>query len=118
MTCTKEQIRKFMRYRKTHSLEIAAAKAGMSENTARRYFKQGGKPLPTVDRVYRTRRDPFAEVWDQLAEMLTKDPGLEAKTLLQWLLESYPGKFRSTHLRTLQRRVSEWRVLHGSYSQK
>ncbi len=85
----------------------------MSENTARRYFKQGGKPLPTVDRVYRTRRDPFAEVWDQLAEMLTKDPGLEAKTLLQWLLESYPGKFRSTHLRTLQRRVSEWRVLHG-----
>ena len=113
MTCTKEQIRKFMRYRKTYSLETAAAKAGMSENTARRYFNQGGKPLPTQDREYRTRMDPFADVWSQLEEMLTKDDGLEAKTLLQWLLESYPGKFRQTHLRTLQRRVSRWRVLHG-----
>lgn len=113
MTCTKEQIRKFMRYRKTHSLEVAAAKAGMSENTARRYFKQGGKPLPTRDRAYRTRMDPFADVWDQLEEMLARDNGLEAKTLLQWLLENYPGKFRPTHLRTLQRRVSQWRVLHG-----
>lgn len=114
MTCTKEQIRKLMRYRKTCSLEIAASKAGMSENTARRYVKQGGAALISKDRDYRTRRDPFAGVWDQLQEMLTRDEGLEAKTLMHWLLENYPGQFRPTHLRTLQRRVCHWRAMHGS----
>lgn len=114
MVCTEAQIRKFMRYRKTCTLETAAAKAGMSENTARKYFKQGGKKVPTPDREYRTRTDPFADVWKQLQTMLENDEGLEAKTLLQWLMESYPGHFRPNHLRTLQRRVCQWRALHGS----
>ena len=113
MTCTKEQIRKFMRYRNTHSLEAAAAKAGMSENSGRKYLKQGGKQLPKLERDYRTRKDPFADVWSQLEEMLSNDDGLEAKTLLEWLLEAYPNKYRAAHLRTLQRRVSEWRALRG-----
>ncbi|MFN8551477.1 MAG: IS21 family transposase [Candidatus Obscuribacterales bacterium] len=113
MTCTKAQVRKFMRFRKTHSLEVAAAKAGMSENTARKYVKQGGQILPTPDRDYRTRQDPFREVWNELQTMLENDSGLEAKTLMHWLLERYPGKFRQTHLRTLQRRVCQWRKLHG-----
>jgi len=103
MTCTKEQIRKFMKYRKTLSLEVAAAKAGMSENTARRYSKMGGKCLPKPDRDYRTRNDPFAVVWEQLDDMLKADAGLEAKTLLEWLQEAYPGQFKQSHLRTLQR---------------
>ncbi|MFA6559259.1 MAG: IS21 family transposase [Candidatus Obscuribacterales bacterium] len=113
MTCTQEQIRKFMRYRKTHSLEVAAAKAGMSENTARKYSKQRGRKLPKQERDYRTRKDPFAEVWDQLQDMLAKDAGLEAKTLLEWLMEAYPDQYEPALLRTLQRRVSEWRALHG-----
>lgn len=113
MTCTKEQIRRFMRFRKTCSLEVAAAKAGMSENTARKYSQRGGKQLPAPDRDYRTRRDPFADVWNEIEEMLCLDAGLEAKTLMQWLLERYPDNFRATHLRTMQRRVSQWRALHG-----
>ena len=113
MTCTKEQIRKFMKFRKTCSLEIAAAKAGMSENTARKYSQRGGKQLPVPDREYRTRRDPFVDVWSELEEMLSLDAGLEAKTLMQWLLERYPDKFRPAHLRTMQRRVSQWKALHG-----
>lgn len=113
MTCTKEQIRKFMRYRKTNTLEAAAAKAGMSENTARKYAKQGGKIVSKAERDYRTRPDPFVEVWGQLEDMLKGDAGLEAKTLMEWLLEAYPGQFQRAHLRTLQRRVSEWRALHG-----
>lgn len=69
--------------------------------------------MPTAERVYRTRTDPFADVWCQLQEMLEQDHGLEAKTLMQWLLEQYPDRFRQTHLRTLQRRVCQWRALHG-----
>lgn len=114
MTCTEKQIRKFMRYRKTCSLEVAAAKSGMSENTARKYARQGGERVVIKDRDYRTRRDPFAEVWNQIEEMLSRDEGLEAKTLMQWLLEMYPDQFRPSQLRTLQRRVSLWRAMHGS----
>lgn len=113
MTCTKEQIRKFMKYRQTCSLEVAAVKAGMSANTARRYAKRRGVSLNSKERDYRTRQDPFCDVWEQLQGMLKRDEGLEAKTLMQWLLETYPEKFKSTHLRTLQRRVSQWRALHG-----
>lgn len=113
MTCTREQIRKFMRYRSTNSQEAAAAKAGISENTGRKYLRQGGRQLPKLERGYRTRKDPFADVWKQLEEMLSNDDGLEAKTLLEWLLEAYPDKYRVSHLRTLQRRVGEWRALSG-----
>jgi transposase len=113
MTCTKAQVRKLMRLRQTHSREVAAAKAGMSENTARKYVKQGGEILAAPERDYRTRRDPFREVWWELEKMLEGDSGLEAKTLMRWLLERYPDQFRPTHLRTLQRRVSHWRALHG-----
>jgi len=113
MTCTREQIRKLMRVRKTCSLEAAVVKVGMSENTARKYLKRGGQQLPTPDRDYRTRTDPFAEVWSQIEKMLVSDAGLEAKTIMQWLLERYPDQFRSNHLRTLQRRISQWRALHG-----
>jgi transposase len=113
MTCTKAQVRKFMRFRKTHTLEIAAAKAGMSENTARKYVKQRGQILLVPERDYRTRQDPFGDVWCELQAMLENDSGLEAKTLMHWLLERYPDKFRPTHLRTLQRRVCQWRALHG-----
>lgn len=89
----------------------------MSENTARKYARRGGQQLISKDRDYRTRRDPFADVWDQLQAMLTRDEGLEAKTLMQWLLETYPEQFRPTHLRTLQRRVCQWRALHGQGKQ-
>ncbi|HMY55607.1 MAG TPA: IS21 family transposase, partial [Candidatus Obscuribacter sp.] len=69
--------------------------------------------MPKPERDYRTRPDPFSEVWGELEEMLKGDAGLEAKTLMEWLLEAYPGQFQRAHLRTLQRRVSEWRALHG-----
>lgn len=36
--------------------------------------------------------------------------------MMQWLMENDPGQFRQTQLRTLQRRVCQWRVMHGSGS--
>src|SRR5262249_14102763 len=97
----------------TKTLAAAAARAGMSENTARRYVQRGGKPLDQKPRKYRTRKDPFTDVWDEVSEMLAADPGLEAKTLMEWLTERYPGRFLASQVRTLQRRVRDWRALHG-----
>lgn len=113
MTCTPEQIRKLMKDSKTKTLAVASARAGMSENTARKYVRQGGKPLAKKLRRYRTRKDPFTDVWDEIATMLAGDPGLEAKTLMEWLLERYPDRFIASQVRTLQRRVREWRALNG-----
>jgi hypothetical protein len=40
---------------------------------------------------------------------LQKEPDTIAKVMLQKLEEKYPGQFCSKLLRTLQRRIGEWR---------
>jgi len=104
----------FMKLIKTHSREIAAAKAGIDPKTARRYVQAGLLPSQArVDRDWRTRPDPFEEVWPVVEGMITDAPGLEAKTLMKWLLAKHPGVFKSGQLRTLQRRIRDWRALEG-----
>jgi hypothetical protein len=97
------------------SKELAAAKAGMSPKTARKYRRLGTLPceVKRMDRDWRTRLDPFADVWPQLEAVLQLNPGLEAKTLFADLQRRFPGRFRDSQLRTLQRRVKTWRALHG-----
>ncbi|EDX83037.1 hypothetical protein S7335_215 [Synechococcus sp. PCC 7335] len=58
-------------------------------------------------------RDPLAEVWgSELEPMLRREPRLKPTTLFEYLEEQYPGKYPQV-LRTLQRRVREWKALHG-----
>jgi hypothetical protein len=94
----------------------AAAKAGMDDKTARKYRRLGKLPseVRRMDRDYRTRPDPFAEVWPQLEALLRVNPGLEAKTLFDDLQRRFPGRFADGQLRTLQRRLKQWRALEGS----
>lgn len=115
MTCTNEQLRILIKYSITHNQAIAAAKAGMSLSTAKRYLRMRGKRKKRENRsrTWRTREDPFKDVWPILREMLMRDSGLEAKTLMDWLLEQYPGQFDRGQERTLRRRVHDWRVLEG-----
>jgi hypothetical protein len=112
MVCTKEQIKKLMKYTRTCTREVAAVKAGMSIRTARKYMKQKGM-VAQIERDWRTKPDPFAEVWSELKGMLTKDTGLQAKTLMEWLIEREPEKFQANQLRTLQRKLRNWRALDG-----
>jgi hypothetical protein len=96
--------------------ERAAAKAGLGPKTARKYRRLGRLPseVRRMERNYRTRPNPFAEVWPQLEEQLGLNPGLEAKTLFDDLQRRFPGRFADGQLRTLQRHVKQWRALHGS----
>jgi hypothetical protein len=112
MTITKEQVRRLQKFSQAYPLAVAAAKAGMSENSARKYLRQGGIVKET-ERDWRTRPDPFSDVWDEVAALLKADPGLQAKTILEWLIEMHPESFSDAHLRTLQRRVRDWRALEG-----
>jgi hypothetical protein len=61
-------------------------------------------------RTYRTRVDPFEVVWPQVEEWLGERPDATAKDLFLRLQESMPGAFPSGQLRTLQRRVKQWRT--------
>ena len=112
MTCTRQQMDILMKYSKIYKQEVAAAKAGMSVRTARRY-KQSGKRSARAPREYRTRNDPFEGVWNEICTLLSRDCGLEAKTIFEWLQVQHPGKFSKGQLRTLQRRVREWRATEG-----
>ena len=91
-------------------LSRAAWKTGMDPKTARKY--RDGK-LPSeraTEHTWRTREDPFAEIWEEVHEQLAENPGLQAKTLFDWLGRKYPGRFDDGQLRTFQRGVKRWRA--------
>ena len=60
-------------------------------------------------RHWRTRTDPFASVWPRVEEWLVAEPDVTAKALFYRLQEEYPQTFPAGQLRTLQRRVRDWR---------
>jgi transposase len=95
------------------TLERAALKSGMSENTARRYRDGGAMKATRAVRTYRTRPDPFEAVWPEVEKMLEAAPGLESKTIFGLLLERPDSTFTDGQLRTLQRRIRRWRAEHG-----
>jgi transposase InsO family protein len=93
---------------------VAAAKAGVCRQTASKYIQSGKLPSEMKGvRHWRTREDPFAEVWPEVEEQLRQMPGLWASTIFEELQEKYPGRFQAGQLRTLYRRVRAWRALHG-----
>jgi hypothetical protein len=99
-----------------NTLGAAAAAAGMCERTARRW-EEGPLPSATkTPRTWRTRDDPFAGVWtaDVVPRLQADEKGrLQALTLFDWLCDQHPGRFQPGQVRTLQRRVRDWRAQHG-----
>lgn len=113
MAVTKQQVKVFMSQRKQGKTQTAAAAtAGMSESTGRR-IERGTAGKRQCERRWRTRKDPFCEVWDEVEVQLKRDPKLRALTLLEWLQEQHPGEYPDSLLRTLQRRVKAWRARCG-----
>ena len=98
-------------------LSQAAAKAAMSERSARSW-QQGLLPSQTKSpRSWRTRTDPLSGVWERDVVPLLeadKDRLLEAPTILAELRKVEPERFATDeHLRTLQRRLRDWRAVQG-----
>src|ERR1700679_2039249 len=112
MTCTPQQIQILMRYSKTHGQETAAAKAGMSIRTAREYLTTGGMMTGEKTKNISKRTDIFDGVWVEIETMLSIDPGLQVKTIMQMLIDR-DDSFEWGHLRTLHRRCRNWRALNG-----
>ena len=92
----------------------AAARAGMSVRTASSYERLGQLPSQRAHpRIYRTRPNPFAEVWSWIVSQLERDAALQATTLFGLLGTLHPGRYQAVQLRTLQRQVATWRAQYG-----
>lgn len=103
-----------MTHRKDKSQELAAAKAGISQRSARRIDKAVRLPSQNPRRYWRSRADPFVDVWDaEIVPLLKGAPKLMAITLLRKLQGDHPDRFPDGMLRTLQRHVRQWRALEG-----
>ena len=62
-------------------------------------------------RSWRTRKDSFKEVWPDVLRWLQSEPDTTAKDLFKRLRDDHPGSFTDGQLRTMQRRVKEWRQI-------
>ena len=97
-------------FRQDKPVAKAAVIAGICESTARKYLRltrlpSEVKPLHT----WRTRSDPFAEVWEEVKAYMRTNPDKNVKKVFGEFQRRYPGKFQPGQLRTLQRRVKQWR---------
>jgi len=92
------------------STEPSATGSGMvalEPNPRRRYHRTA---TPRGPRTWRTRPDPFAAVWEEIRQALSAHPERTAKEVLLNLQQRYPEQFSAGQLRTLQRRVQNWRA--------
>ena len=112
---TDHQVHKYKQHRNKLRQVAAAAKAGISERSARRIQYAPGLPSQRPMRNWRTREDPLSAVWDsEVVPLLQADLRLNAVTLLEELQRRHPGQWGHRVLRTLQRRVRLWRARHGA----
>jgi transposase InsO family protein len=102
-----------MKSRQTHSLAVAAAKAGISVTTA--YRIETDPRLPSQKSMPRGRRrpDPLANVWgSEIVPMLEAAPGVRAIAIFEEISRRHPDLPTGVR-RTLERRVARWRALNG-----
>jgi len=109
------QLRVYMNAREIGLTQVdAAAIAEFSERTAQRIDAGVHQPQRGKRQLTRSSPDPLAGVWEsELEPMLRQQPRLKPMTLFEYLQDRYPGKYPQV-LRTLQRRVQQWKALHGA----
>ena len=56
------------------------------------------------------RADVFSNDWSEIVEILECNPTIGAKGIMEWLIEENPCRYNWTHLRTLQRKIKQWRM--------
>jgi hypothetical protein len=112
---TDRQIGRYMALRKAgHTQAASALRAGFSESTACRWETTAILPSQRPTRQYRTRVDPFHDVWrSEIVPLLEKVPAIRATTVLEELQRLHPGRYPDRVLRSLQRRLAHWRATEG-----
>ena len=71
----------------------------------KRKYQKSGRPHD-----WRTREDPYEGLWDQITAWLTANPERTGVDIFQELQRLYPGRYRPTQVRTLQRGIQKIRA--------
>lgn len=75
------------------TLAAAARKANMGETSAKKY--RGSAKMPSqmrTERDWRTREDPFGDIWPEILDLLERDSRLKAITLFHEPQRRCPGQ--------------------------
>jgi hypothetical protein len=64
---------------------------------------------PSSTRHWRTRPDPFGSVSSELRQLWEANPDQTGLELFEALCRTHPGQFHNGQVRTLQRRLRQWR---------
>ena len=112
---TEQQYQRLMKeYHSNGEVGLAAMKAGMHRETARRYLAARTGPGELAKgHTWRTREDPLEALWPQAEQFLHDSPEIEAKALFEFLLTQHPLPQAQGALRTFQRRVRRYREQFG-----
>ncbi len=76
------------------------------ENEKRKYRRSRKS---RVSHTWKTRKNPFDKVWEEVCMILEEKPEKTAKSIFIGLQQKYPGRFKDGQLRTMQRHVKVWR---------
>jgi hypothetical protein len=84
---------------------IPGTPPSLLKQARKRKYQKSGRP-----RDWRTRADPDVRLWDQITAWLTAHPERTGVDMFQELQRLYPGRFRPTQVRTLQRGLQKLRA--------
>lgn len=102
-----------MKLRQTHSIAVAAAKSSISVATAYRIDSDNRLPSQTKLPRERRRPDPLVDIFDaEVVPILQSSPGIRSVALYEEMLRRHPELGMGIR-RTLERRISAWRAMHG-----
>ena len=102
-----------MHLRQHNGPRVSAAKAGLSTATAYRIESDPRPPSAKKKQRGRRRPDPLAGIFDEeIVPMLEQAPDLRSVRIFEELIRRHPELGGGVR-RTLERRVREWRALHG-----
>jgi len=110
----------FLLLHENESVARVARRLKMGEKTVRKYRDADRLPsqIERPERTYRTREDPLAEFWSEIAALLEQDPRLKPYAILDWLKQKYNSpedepRVTDSIRRTLERRVARWKLAQG-----
>lgn len=93
-----------------------AKECDVDPKTVHRYADQQPalKPFEKPRRAYKTRvAVEFEAFWPEIERLLKDDNDLKPYAILEHMIETHKDAFSSTWKRTLERRVSNWKIANG-----
>jgi transposase InsO family protein len=107
------QMRLYMKSRLTVKKPAAAAQAAISLRTAYRIENDPRLPSQTPTPRGRRRPDPLIAIFDsEIVPMLEASPGLRPIAIFEEMHRRHPELPEGVR-RTMERRIRQWRALHG-----